>query len=180
MSSYIIKIHYSTLVHCDWWWGVCSFFKISTSWCRGHKKGSCYHFCLWTTIIDDSPVWLWVILHCDSSKIQLHDMLWMTSSFVVGAMMSGRLFWLRRSLLSVLRSVRTLCNHTGVGSELSFCKGEELVVLGGVDQDWIRCRQGDKEGLVPIGYTSLIMWLLHHNCCTQSIKKQQNKYKYIF
>ncbi|GAA6220634.1 RUN and SH3 domain-containing protein 1 isoform X4 [Lates japonicus] len=56
-----------------------------------------------------------------------------------------------------LRSVRTLCNHTGTGSELSFCKGEELVVLGGVDQDWIRCRQGDKEGLVPIGYTSLIM-----------------------
>ncbi|XP_070822614.1 uncharacterized protein rusc1 isoform X4 [Chaetodon trifascialis] len=56
-----------------------------------------------------------------------------------------------------LRSVRTLCDHTGSGSELSFCKGEELVVLGGVDQDWIRCRQGDKEGLVPIGYTSLIM-----------------------
>ncbi|XP_044065186.1 uncharacterized protein rusc1 isoform X3 [Siniperca chuatsi] len=56
-----------------------------------------------------------------------------------------------------LRSVRTLCDHTGAGSELSFCKGEELVVLGGVDQDWIRCRQGDKEGLVPIGYTSLIM-----------------------
>ncbi|XP_022612449.1 RUN and SH3 domain-containing protein 1 isoform X3 [Seriola dumerili] len=56
-----------------------------------------------------------------------------------------------------LRSVRTLCDHTGAGSELSFCKGEELVVLGGVDQDWIRCRQGDKEGLVPIGYTSLII-----------------------
>ncbi|XP_068426445.1 uncharacterized protein rusc1 isoform X4 [Clinocottus analis] len=56
-----------------------------------------------------------------------------------------------------LRSVRTLCDHSGAGSELSFCKGEELVVLGGVDQDWIRCRQGDKEGLVPIGYTSLIM-----------------------
>uniref|UniRef100_A0A1A8JBW9 RUN and SH3 domain containing 1 n=1 Tax=Nothobranchius kuhntae TaxID=321403 RepID=A0A1A8JBW9_NOTKU len=56
-----------------------------------------------------------------------------------------------------LRSVRTLCDHTGTGSELSFCKGEELVVLGGVDQDWIRCRQGNKEGLVPIGYTSLIM-----------------------
>ncbi|XP_047217210.1 uncharacterized protein rusc1 isoform X1 [Girardinichthys multiradiatus] len=55
------------------------------------------------------------------------------------------------------RSIRTLCDHTGTGSELSFCKGEELVVLGGVDQDWIRCRQGDKEGLVPIGYTSLIM-----------------------
>ncbi|XP_028985833.1 uncharacterized protein rusc1 isoform X3 [Betta splendens] len=56
-----------------------------------------------------------------------------------------------------LRSVRTLCDHTGSGSELSFCRGEELVVLGGVDQDWIRCRQGDREGLVPIGYTSLIM-----------------------
>lgn len=56
-----------------------------------------------------------------------------------------------------LRSVRTLCDHKGTGSELSFGKGEELVVLGGVDQDWIRCRQGDKEGLVPIGYTSLIM-----------------------
>ncbi|KAF1387968.1 hypothetical protein PFLUV_G00085410 [Perca fluviatilis] len=56
-----------------------------------------------------------------------------------------------------LRSIRTLCDHSGTGSELSFCKGEELVVLGGVDQDWIRCRQGDKEGLVPIGYTSLIM-----------------------
>uniref|UniRef100_A0A3Q3MLK8 RUN and SH3 domain containing 1 n=1 Tax=Mastacembelus armatus TaxID=205130 RepID=A0A3Q3MLK8_9TELE len=47
-----------------------------------------------------------------------------------------------------LRSVRTLCDHTGTGSELSFCKGEELVVLGGVDQDWIRCRQGNKEGLL--------------------------------
>ncbi|XP_035527777.1 RUN and SH3 domain-containing protein 1 [Morone saxatilis] len=56
-----------------------------------------------------------------------------------------------------LRSVRTLCDHTGAGSELSFRKGEELMVLGGVDQDWIRCRQGDNEGLVPIGYTSLIM-----------------------
>ncbi|KAM7420874.1 hypothetical protein PAMA_015197 [Pampus argenteus] len=56
-----------------------------------------------------------------------------------------------------LRSVRTLCDYTGTGSELSFCRGEELVILGGVDQDWIRCRQGNKEGLVPIGYTSLIM-----------------------
>lgn len=62
-----------------------------------------------------------------------------------------------RDKLRPLRSVRTLCDHSGSGSELSFCKGEELVVLGGVDQDWIRCRQGDKEGLVPIGYTSLIM-----------------------
>lgn len=56
-----------------------------------------------------------------------------------------------------LRSVRTLCDHRGSNNELSFCKGEELEVLGGVDQDWIRCRRGDTEGLVPIGYTSLIM-----------------------
>ncbi|KAK7878851.1 hypothetical protein WMY93_030877 [Mugilogobius chulae] len=56
-----------------------------------------------------------------------------------------------------LRSVRTLCDHRGTGSQLSFCKGEELQVLGGVDQDWIRCRRGNTEGLVPIGYTSLIM-----------------------
>ncbi|GAA6090443.1 uncharacterized protein rusc1 isoform X1 [Tachysurus ichikawai] len=56
-----------------------------------------------------------------------------------------------------LRVVRTLCDHLGIGAELSFRKGEELLLLGGVDQDWIRCRQGDKEGLVPIGYASLIM-----------------------
>ncbi|XP_036795606.1 uncharacterized protein rusc1 isoform X3 [Oncorhynchus mykiss] len=56
-----------------------------------------------------------------------------------------------------LRSVRTLCDHSGTGAELSFQKGEELVVLGGVDHDWIRCRQGDREGLVPIGYASLIL-----------------------
>ncbi|KAI4874815.1 hypothetical protein NFI96_005352 [Prochilodus magdalenae] len=56
-----------------------------------------------------------------------------------------------------LRVVRTLCDHTGSGVELSFRKGEELVLLGGVDHDWIRCRRGDKEGLVPIGYASLIM-----------------------
>ncbi|CAM4699047.1 unnamed protein product [Leuciscus chuanchicus] len=56
-----------------------------------------------------------------------------------------------------LRGVRTLCDHTGTGAELSFKKGEELVLLGGVDHDWIRCRQGHKEGLVPIGYASLIM-----------------------
>ncbi|XP_049336568.1 uncharacterized protein rusc1 isoform X3 [Astyanax mexicanus] len=55
-----------------------------------------------------------------------------------------------------LRAVRTLCDHAGTGAELTFRKGEELIVLGGVDQDWIRCRQGDKEGLVPIGYASLI------------------------
>ncbi|XP_031431461.1 RUN and SH3 domain-containing protein 1 [Clupea harengus] len=55
------------------------------------------------------------------------------------------------------RAVRTLCDHSGSGAELSFQKGEELIVLGSVDQDWIRCRQGEKEGLVPIGYASLIL-----------------------
>ncbi|KAI7806446.1 uncharacterized protein rusc1 isoform X2 [Triplophysa rosa] len=56
-----------------------------------------------------------------------------------------------------LRVVRTLCDYTGTGGELSFRKGEELVLLGGVDHDWIKCLQGDKEGLVPIGYASLVM-----------------------
>ncbi|XP_065117315.1 uncharacterized protein rusc1 isoform X2 [Paramisgurnus dabryanus] len=56
-----------------------------------------------------------------------------------------------------LRMIRTLCDYTGTGAELSFRKGEELVLLGGVDHDWIQCRQGDKEGLVPIGYASLVM-----------------------
>ncbi|CAL9705697.1 unnamed protein product [Knipowitschia caucasica] len=56
-----------------------------------------------------------------------------------------------------LRSVRTLCDHRGSGSELSFSKDEKLQILGSVDQDWIRCRRGNTEGLVPIGYTSLIM-----------------------
>ncbi|XP_069040773.1 AP-4 complex accessory subunit RUSC1 isoform X2 [Lepisosteus oculatus] len=55
------------------------------------------------------------------------------------------------------RSVRTLCDHQGTGAELSFKKGEELLLIGGVDEEWIRCRQGDREGLVPIGYASLIM-----------------------
>lgn len=53
--------------------------------------------------------------------------------------------------------VRTLCDYIGTGAELSFRKGEELVLLGGVDHDWIKCVQGDKEGLVPIGYASLVM-----------------------
>uniref|UniRef100_W5MGX1 RUN and SH3 domain containing 1 n=1 Tax=Lepisosteus oculatus TaxID=7918 RepID=W5MGX1_LEPOC len=47
------------------------------------------------------------------------------------------------------RSVRTLCDHQGTGAELSFKKGEELLLIGGVDEEWIRCRQGDREGLVP-------------------------------
>ncbi|XP_056618437.1 uncharacterized protein rusc1 isoform X2 [Triplophysa dalaica] len=56
-----------------------------------------------------------------------------------------------------LRVVRTLCDYKGTRGELSFRKGEELVLLGDVDHDWIKCLQGDKEGLVPIGYASLVM-----------------------
>ncbi|XP_066577109.1 RUN and SH3 domain containing 1 isoform X2 [Amia ocellicauda] len=56
-----------------------------------------------------------------------------------------------------LRAVRALCDHQGLGAELSFRKGEELLLVGGVDEEWIRCRQGDREGLVPIGYASLIL-----------------------
>ncbi|XP_058876946.1 AP-4 complex accessory subunit RUSC1-like isoform X3 [Acipenser ruthenus] len=56
-----------------------------------------------------------------------------------------------------LRAVRTLCDYQGSGAELSFRKGEELPLVGAVDEEWIRCRQGDREGLVPIGFASLIM-----------------------
>ncbi|KAA0703097.1 RUN and SH3 domain-containing protein 1 [Triplophysa tibetana] len=56
-----------------------------------------------------------------------------------------------------LRVVRTLCDYTGTRGELSFRKGEELVLLGDVYHDWMKCLQGDKEGLVPIGYASLVM-----------------------
>ncbi|MBN3284007.1 RUSC1 protein, partial [Polyodon spathula] len=56
-----------------------------------------------------------------------------------------------------LRAVRTLCDYQGSGAELSFRKGEELPLVGAVDEECIRCRQGDREGLVPIGFASLIM-----------------------
>ena len=130
--------------------------------------------------IGDSPVRLWVILYCDSSAIGLHHKLDITYLFALVVASFWPFCLSDFPLPSVARSVRTLCDHAGAGSELTFCKGEELVVLGGVDQDWIRCRQGDKEGLVPIGYTSLIMWLWRRNCCTQSIMKKKQTKKYIF
>ncbi|XP_042296689.1 RUN and SH3 domain-containing protein 1 isoform X1 [Sceloporus undulatus] len=56
------------------------------------------------------------------------------------------------------RAVRALCNHVGSGdNELSFRKGDILQVLDTVDEDWLQCCHGDLRGLVPVGYTSLIL-----------------------
>lgn len=56
------------------------------------------------------------------------------------------------------RSLRALCDHTAAGdAQLSFRKGEVLQLLGTVDEDWIQCRRGSEMGLVPVGYTSLIL-----------------------
>ncbi|KAM5129488.1 AP-4 complex accessory subunit RUSC1 [Mantella aurantiaca] len=60
-----------------------------------------------------------------------------------------------------VRSLRALCDHSASGeAQLSFRKGDVLQLLGTVDEDWIRCRRGGDTGdtgLVPVGYTSLIM-----------------------
>ncbi|XP_029436938.1 RUN and SH3 domain-containing protein 1 isoform X1 [Rhinatrema bivittatum] len=56
------------------------------------------------------------------------------------------------------RAVRALCDHSGSEqAHLSFRKGEVLQVLSTVDEDWIRCWNGSSTGLVPVGYTSLIL-----------------------
>ncbi|KAM8921554.1 AP-4 complex accessory subunit RUSC1 [Pelodytes ibericus] len=56
------------------------------------------------------------------------------------------------------RSVRALCDHTGTEEvHLSFKKGDILQLLDTVDEDWICCRCGTDTGLVPVGYTSLIL-----------------------
>ncbi|XP_010184370.1 PREDICTED: RUN and SH3 domain-containing protein 1, partial [Mesitornis unicolor] len=56
------------------------------------------------------------------------------------------------------RSVRALCDHTGTtDGHLSFQKGDILQLLSTVDEDWIRCCHGNSTGLVPVGYTSLIL-----------------------
>ncbi|XP_063001838.1 AP-4 complex accessory subunit RUSC1 isoform X2 [Elgaria multicarinata webbii] len=60
--------------------------------------------------------------------------------------------------LQAYRAVRALCDHAGSGTDhLSFRKGDILQVLDTVDEDWIQCCQGDRRGLVPVGYTSLIL-----------------------
>uniref|UniRef100_A0A8C8RK67 RUN and SH3 domain containing 1 n=1 Tax=Pelusios castaneus TaxID=367368 RepID=A0A8C8RK67_9SAUR len=56
------------------------------------------------------------------------------------------------------RAVRALCDHAGAGDDhLSFRKGDVLQLLSTVDEDWIRCCHGNNTGLVPVGYTSLIL-----------------------
>ena len=54
--------------------------------------------------------------------------------------------------------MRALCDHTAAGpGQLSFRRGEVLRVLGTVDEDWLRCGRDGTEGLVPVGYTSLVL-----------------------
>ncbi|KFP31799.1 RUN and SH3 domain-containing protein 1, partial [Colius striatus] len=56
------------------------------------------------------------------------------------------------------RAVRALCDHTGTADgHLSFQKGDILQLLSTVDEDWICCCHGNSTGLVPVGYTSLIL-----------------------
>ncbi|KAJ7417402.1 RUN and SH3 domain containing 1 [Willisornis vidua] len=77
----------------------------------------------------------------------------------------GRLFGATRSFPSSpdtisarSRAVRALCDHTGTADgHLSFQKGDILQLLSTVDEDWIRCCHGNSTGLVPVGYTSLIL-----------------------
>ncbi|KAM5256335.1 AP-4 complex accessory subunit RUSC1 isoform 6-T6 [Ctenodactylus gundi] len=56
------------------------------------------------------------------------------------------------------RAVRALCDHTAAGpDQLSFRRGEVLQVVATVDEDWLRCGRDGTEGLVPVGYTSLVL-----------------------
>ncbi|KAM6039468.1 AP-4 complex accessory subunit RUSC1 isoform 2-T2 [Chlamydotis macqueenii] len=56
------------------------------------------------------------------------------------------------------RAVRALCDHRGsADGHLSFQKGDILQLLSTVDEDWICCCHGNSIGLVPVGYTSLIL-----------------------
>ncbi|XP_062454063.1 AP-4 complex accessory subunit RUSC1 isoform X2 [Rhea pennata] len=56
------------------------------------------------------------------------------------------------------RVVRALCDHAGAGAgHLSFQKGDILQLLSTVDEDWICCCHGNSTGLVPVGYTSLVL-----------------------
>ncbi|XP_017901739.1 PREDICTED: RUN and SH3 domain-containing protein 1 isoform X4 [Capra hircus] len=56
------------------------------------------------------------------------------------------------------RAVRALCDHTAAGpDQLSFQRGEVLRVIATVDEDWLRCGRDGAEGLVPVGYTSLVL-----------------------
>ncbi|CAO2598798.1 AP-4 complex accessory subunit RUSC1 [Lemmus lemmus] len=56
------------------------------------------------------------------------------------------------------RAVRALCDHSAAGpDQLSFQRGEVLHVIATVNEDWLRCGRDGVEGLVPVGYTSLVL-----------------------
>ncbi|XP_067584207.1 AP-4 complex accessory subunit RUSC1 isoform X6 [Pseudorca crassidens] len=56
------------------------------------------------------------------------------------------------------RAVRALCDHNAAGpDQLSFRHGEVLHVIATVDEDWLHCGKDGVEGLVPVGYTSLVL-----------------------
>ncbi|XP_070253568.1 AP-4 complex accessory subunit RUSC1 isoform X3 [Myotis yumanensis] len=62
------------------------------------------------------------------------------------------------STVQTHRAVRALCDHTAAGpDQLSFQRGEVLRVIATVDEDWLRCGRDGMEGLVPVGYTSLVL-----------------------
>ncbi|XP_012588784.1 PREDICTED: RUN and SH3 domain-containing protein 1 isoform X1 [Condylura cristata] len=62
------------------------------------------------------------------------------------------------SLVQTHRAVQTLCDHTAAGpDQLSFRRGEVLRVIATVNEDWLRCGRDGVEGLVPVGYTSLVL-----------------------
>ncbi|KAL7978126.1 hypothetical protein Chor_005113 [Crotalus horridus] len=55
-------------------------------------------------------------------------------------------------------AVRALCDHAGeAAGHLAFCKGEILQVMETVDENWLKCLSGGRQGLVHVGYTSLII-----------------------
>ncbi|PNJ56601.1 RUSC1 isoform 1 [Pongo abelii] len=61
-------------------------------------------------------------------------------------------------MLQSHRAVRALCDHTAARpDQLSFRRGEVLRVITTVDEDWLRCGRDGMEGLVPVGYTSLVL-----------------------
>ncbi|XP_045717725.1 AP-4 complex accessory subunit RUSC1 isoform X3 [Phyllostomus hastatus] len=62
------------------------------------------------------------------------------------------------SMVQTYRAVRALCDHTAAGpDQLSFRRGEMLRVIATLDEDWLRCGRDGVEGLVPVGYTSLVL-----------------------
>ncbi|XP_033052055.1 RUN and SH3 domain-containing protein 1 isoform X4 [Trachypithecus francoisi] len=62
------------------------------------------------------------------------------------------------SMAQTHRAVRALCDHTAARpDQLSFRRGEVLRVITTVNEDWLRCGRDGVEGLVPVGYTSLVL-----------------------